>query len=179
MRNFVKYFIILFTALSIFSSCEEQDRTYTGPLLAEFRDVQFNFIQEEAGNLELKIQLIGAHQSKDITVGYELVEEIIVLGDTMSIGFVQQGTGNSITDTIPIESGVHLNLPQTGTITIPAGSSFGYLQVAIPEAFPMQNIPTQMIFNRLYLGIRLVATDDIGVSENFKDAMLLYKRSKQ
>lgn len=90
--------------------------------------------------IQIRINLVGPQSSKDETVGYD----IITTSPVPTIAFPATSTASQIPPTgqtptrssgtltfADAVSGTHYNVAGSGIITIPANSSFGYIDVTI------------------------------------------------
>lgn len=134
-------------------SCEQEDRTYQGPLYYEFSPVECNqtllnnmFVKECSQNGEDKIcvQLVKPSEH-DVTIGFRLADQLFfenstsmystepIYGATEDKYMVYHSTAEYGKQ---YEFGTSSNLKfdakyQTGTISIPAGEMFGYIPLNI------------------------------------------------
>jgi len=144
MKTLIKIFSISAIAFAIAfatSSCEEQDNSYSGPLLVEFQK-SINGVSESytagAGvSIDTAVvQLIGPHQQGDL-----------------NLTFIVDESSTAV-------EGTHFNLLTPGTFVLPAGSSFGYIRFEVLT----DNVSADESFD-----INFTLTGgDIDVSENYK-----------
>jgi hypothetical protein len=134
------------------TGCEKEDFSYKGPLFVEFSAIRvlgttnsFQFynsrfyyhnrnVAPDLGTDSIQVQLIGPHQSKNVRVNYKVYDEVyydIFEGRL----FASQPEGVEDVDWYKITSkataGVHYEMPEEGTIEIPAGKIFGYIEVNV------------------------------------------------
>ena len=85
-----KIYILLFVlgALSCFSSCEQEDRRYQGPLFVEFSPEQYGQTASPSGIVktatgigedQIGVQLIGLAQPEALTVNFRMVDQVFYL----------------------------------------------------------------------------------------------------
>lgn len=83
--------------------------------------------------IQIRINLVGPQSGKDETVGYN----VFTTSPVPTVAFPATITGQTPSRTAgtltyaDAVSGTHYSIASTGTITIPANSSFGYIDVAI------------------------------------------------
>lgn len=124
-------------------------------------------IRRFAQTLRIRVNLIGPQSSKDETVGFEIFGTPIITffqpatatGQTPS----SPGTTLGIFDAVP---GVDYALPTSKALTIPANSSFGFLDLQILAS------PAAPGTGR-FIGIRLNNTGSLKVSVNFSELGLV------
>ncbi|MEJ7828627.1 MAG: hypothetical protein WKF91_10535 [Segetibacter sp.] len=124
-------------------------------------------IRRFAQTLRLRVNLIGPQSSKDETVGFEIF-------GTPIITFNQPATASSQTPSAPgatlgifdAVAGVDYALPTSKALTIPANSSFGFLDLQILAS------PAAPGTGR-FIGIRLNNTGSLKVSVNFSELGLV------
>jgi len=142
-------FIILMAAF--LSACQKEDWTYKGPQYYEFSAYEnnqgtiSNILQKENSKVGLDsicIQIIKPADG-DITVNYEIVDELYYLTDKDKyVETVPEGTDISVVDTVfttavlgtdyeivPASGEAFSQATMAGTLTIPQGEYFGYIQV--------------------------------------------------
>lgn len=124
-------------------------------------------IRRFAQTLRIRVNLIGPQSSKDETVGFEIF-------GTPIITFNQPATASSQTPSAPSATlgifdavpGVDYALPTSKALTIPANSSFGFLDLQILAS------PAAPGTGR-FIGIRLNNTGSLKVSVNFSELGLV------
>jgi len=142
-------FVILISAL--LSGCQKEDRTYQGPQYYEFSAFEnnqgtiSNILQKENNKVGLDsicIQLINT-STRNVTVNYEIVQKLYYLSDKDKfVEEVPAGTDVAVVDTVlstavlgtdyQIVTGANSTFTassMTGSLTIPQGKYFGYIQV--------------------------------------------------
>lgn len=120
--------------------------------------------------ISIRVNLVGPHSLKDETVGYTITNT----PDSNRIAFPATSTATQIPPTgqtpsasaatltlIPAVAGTHYNIASSGFITIPANSSFGFLDVVI-----LNTAPTAA--TAAYLAIELTETGTLKPSANYK-----------
>lgn len=182
-----KNFLYLTIAAFTFSSCIKQmDKTFQGKTVVEIdatplnsNAVGVNFpiltrvvpegrpvatvdstIRRFAGTVRVRVNLVGPQSDKDETVGYKVVGSPVA-----SVAFPVTATGQTpsapaatltISDAI---AGTHYTaLP--GKVTIPAKSSFGYINVQVLNAGSAAG-------QARYIGIKLDSTGSLMPSVNY------------
>ncbi|GMQ27190.1 hypothetical protein Aoki45_38730 [Algoriphagus sp. oki45] len=150
-----KIFSLLTLALVlVFSSCIEQNYPLWEGALVEFDDaVNRNpvagqkypriTVANTVGTVSLQVNLVSAHRSSDETINYSVVAE----GTTAVSG---------------------TDFTTSGTLVIPANSSFGTLTVTIPN--------TGAIGGSVDLLLQLDGNANIQPSENYKQVQLRITR---
>jgi hypothetical protein len=114
----------------------------------------------------VRVNLVGAHSAKDETVGYKVFTSPItsiafpatISGQTPALGAATL----AVTDAV---SGVHYGA-LNGKVTIPANSSFGYIDIQILN-------PGATAGQAKFLGIELDATGTIKPSTNYNKVGLV------
>lgn len=142
-------FVLLLSAL--LSGCQKEDWTYQGPQYYEFSAFEnnqksvSNILQKENSRVGLDsicIQLIST-STYDVTVNYEIVQKLYYLTDKDKyVEEVPAGTSLSVVDTlfstavqgvdyqiVNSENSTFSTTTMKGTLTIPEGKYFGYIQV--------------------------------------------------
>lgn len=107
-------------------------------------------IARTSGVIKFRVNLVGRHSSSNQNMTYK-----IVTADFSSVLDIPSGTGARL----PAVSGTHFTA--TGTYMIPAGSSFGEVEITILN--PGTSSTTQR-----YLVIELEGNGTFGASANFK-----------
>jgi hypothetical protein len=124
-------------------------------------------IRRFAQTLRLRVNLIGPQSSKDETVGFEIFGSPIITFNQPATASGQTptspGTTLGIFDAVP---GVDYALPTSKALTIPANSSFGFLDLQILAS------PAAPGTGR-FIGIRLNNTGSLKVSVNFSELGLV------
>jgi hypothetical protein len=124
-------------------------------------------IRRFAQTIRLRINLIGPQSSKDETVGFEIFGTPILTFNPGATGTGQtpaaSGATLGIFDAVP---GVDYVLPTSKALTIPANSSFGFLDLQILAS------PAAPGTGR-FIGIRLNNTGSLKVSVNFSELGLV------
>jgi hypothetical protein len=187
-----RIFIYALFILSLSSCIKQLDKTFTGQSVAEIDAAVLNSstapaiypivtrvlpegkpisttldstLRRLSRNVRVRINLVGPQSSKDETVGYTTFTSPIT-----SIAFPATITGQT-----PSRAAATLNVSDavagthytalSGKVTIPAGTSFGYIDISILAA----TAATQARF----IGIRLDNTGSIPPSENYKELGLV------
>jgi hypothetical protein len=124
-------------------------------------------IRRFAQTLRLRVNLIGPQSSKDETVGYEIFGSPIITFSLPATASTQTpssaGATLGIFDAVP---GVDYSLPTSKALTIPANSSFGYLDLQILAS------PAAPGTGR-FIGIRLNNTGSLKASVNYSELGLI------
>ncbi|RZK43233.1 MAG: hypothetical protein EOO90_04520 [Pedobacter sp.] len=111
----ITYITLLFATI-LFASCEKYKVEYDQAPQVEFKPITVTLAKGTTttpGRTTVLVQLIGPHQSSDISVPYTI--------DAASTAV----------------AGTHFTASTTGTVTIPAGSSTGSIVItAMPENVP-------------------------------------------
>ncbi|MEN6618309.1 MAG: choice-of-anchor J domain-containing protein [Rikenellaceae bacterium] len=150
MKNLINIsFIILLAAL--FSGCQKEDWTYKGPQYYEFSAYEnnqgtiSNILEKENSKIGLDsicIQIMKPANG-DITVNYKIAEKIYYLTDKDKyVEEIPEGTNLNVVDTVYTTAKLGEDYQivteanstfsataMTGTVTIPKGKYFGYIQV--------------------------------------------------
>lgn len=152
MKYFCSIYSIVFLCVALFCACEEEDRTYSGPLYYEFSPVECGqslanniFIKECSNNGEDKlcVQLIKP-SDKAVNIRFRLADQLFfinstskyytefpsVSADSYDVFRATASYGEQFT----FGSSSCLSFDpvyQTGTITIPAGEMFGYIPMNV------------------------------------------------
>jgi hypothetical protein len=187
-----KIFIYALLMLSLSSCIKQLDKTFEGQSVAEIDATVLNStaatvtypiltrvlpegrpisttldstLRRISRNVRIRINLVGPQSSKDETVGYTTFNTPI-----NTISFPATITGQT-----PSRAAATLNVSDavagthytalSGKVTIPAGTSFGYIDISILAA----TAATQARF----IGIRLDNTGSIPPSENYKELGLV------
>lgn len=138
-------------------------------------------VRRFAQTLKLRVNLVGPQSTKDETVGYDIFSSPLVffnMPGTAScspanfpvicpVAFTQtpaQAGGTvGVMDAVP---GVDYNLTSKGTITIPANSSFGFLNVDILTTAPTSGTGR-------FIGLRLNNSGSVKASLNYSELGLV------
>jgi hypothetical protein len=146
-------FLTILLLVGLFNTgCEKEDFTYKGPLYVEISAIRvigttnsfqyFNSryythnrnLAPDLGTNRIQVSLIGPHQTRDMVVNYR-VYQTVYYDIFKNRVVVEQPEGEEGTDwhrvTSTAEPGVNYNLAPEGSFVIPAGSSFGYLDVDV------------------------------------------------
>lgn len=114
-----------------------------------------------SGTVRIRVNLVGPHMAEDQTVGYK----VFTTSPVATIAFPATITGQTPSATAatltvqPAVAGTHFNaLP--GMVTIPAKSSFGYIDVAIINAGATAG-------QARFLGIQLDSTGTLRPNPNY------------
>jgi hypothetical protein len=162
--------VILLSAL-VMISCEETDYTYDGPPVAEFAArstsstytsaysvsiKQANYI-ESLDTLELVVNLVGAHQTKDLTLEYSLVTDT-VKNFPLTDYFIAPSTAVEGThfNFVPVRTGTG-----NGLVTIPANTSTGIIKLNSIAAQVSPDVSKRVV-------IKLHSTPDLIVNPNYQ-----------
>ena len=132
-------------------------------------------LRRNAQIVKIRINLVGPQSTKDETVGYETFASPVsnfvfpaTLLFSSPVGTAGRQQPGSASDTLAITNAVagtnFAALP--GTVTIPANSSFGYIDLSV---LPTSSTPRAGRF----LGIRLTSAGSIKPSENYKELGLI------
>ena len=150
-----KLFSLLTLALVlVFSSCIEQNYPVWEGHVVEFQDAVVRTplagqvyprisVANTVGTVNLQVNLVGAHRPSDEIITYSVVSE----GTTAAAG---------------------KDYVASGTLTIPAGSSFGTLTVNV--------VNTGKIGGSVDLLLQVVGNDEIGASANYNKVMVRITR---
>ena len=150
-----KLFSLLSLALVLtFSSCIEQNYPVWEGYLVELQDAVVRTplagqkypritVANTVGTVNLQVNLVGAHRPSDEIITYSVVSE----GTTAVAG---------------------IDYTAPGTLTIPAGSSFGTLTVNV--------INTGQIGGSVDLLLQVVGNDEIGASANYNKVQIRITR---
>jgi hypothetical protein len=150
-----KLFSLLTLALVLgFSSCIEQNYPVWEGLVVEFQDAvdrapaagltyPIITVANTVGTVNLRVNLVGSHRPSDEIITYSVV-----------------------TDRTTAAAGRDYAAP--GTLTIPAGSSFGTLTVNV--------INTGKIGGSVDLLLQVVGNDEIGTSANYNKVQIRITR---
>ncbi|HZH64245.1 MAG TPA: hypothetical protein VEY10_05080 [Flavisolibacter sp.] len=183
-----KNFLFLSLATLIFSSCIKQiDKTFQGKTVVEIDATPLNStavgvnypiltrvvpqgrpisttvdstLRRFADTVRVRVNLVGPQSAKEETVGYTTVGSPIT-----SIAFPATITGQTPSRTagtlavLDAIAGTHYAV-LSGKVTIPANSSFGYINVKVLNAGAVAG-------QARYLGIRLDSTGSLMPSVNY------------
>ena len=150
-----KLFSLLSLALVLtFSSCIEQNYPVWEGYLVELQDAVVRTplagqkypritVANTVGTVNLQVNLVGAHRPSDEIITYSVVSE----GTTAVAG---------------------IDCTAPGTLTIPAGSSFGTLTVNV--------LNTGKIGGSVVLLLQVVGNDEIGASANYNKVQIRITR---
>ena len=150
-----KLFSLFTLALVLgFSSCIEQNYPVWEGHVVEFQDAVVRTplagqvyprisVANTVGTVNLQVNLVGAHRPSDEIITYSVVSE----GTTAAAG---------------------KDYVASGTLTIPAGSSFGTLTVNV--------VNTGKIGGSVDLLLQVVGNDEIGASANYNKVMVRITR---
>jgi hypothetical protein len=150
-----KLFSLLSLALVlVFSSCIEQNYPVWEGHVVEFQDAVDRApaagltypritVANTVGTVNLRVNLVGAHRPSDEIITYSVV-----------------------TDATTAAAGRDYSMP--GTLTIPAGSSFGTLTVNVTN--------TGKIGGSVDLTLQVVGNDEIGSSANYNKVQIRITR---
>lgn len=152
MKNILKILAMLLVGVVAFTSCEEEDKTYTGPPQVEFPyDYEFGaeVTMFDSTNVELQIQAISTTMPEsDWTVNYDLITE----GEDIIIG----------EDTLTMDAPANLITP--GPAKINAGTLFGTVNLTLASSGG----------ETYSFGVVLQDSDDIEVAENYKKLVIVF-----
>jgi hypothetical protein len=115
-----------------------------------------SFITRRSNVASFRINLVGAQRSTPVTVMYQVFAVGTAVGSSITYGAPVSGTLTTF-DALP---GSHFTA-LSGTVTIPANSSFTTLSVPIINS-GISNTTTAL------LGLELITGGDIPPSENYK-----------
>jgi hypothetical protein len=138
----------------VFSSCIEQNYPVWDDHVVEFQDAVVRAplagqvypritVANTVGTVNLQVNLVGAHRPSDEIITYSVVAE----GTTATAG---------------------RDYVASGTLTIPAGSSFGTLTVNV--------VNTGKIGGSVDLLLQVVGNDEIGSSANYNKVQIRITR---
>jgi hypothetical protein len=138
----------------VFSSCIEQNYPVWEDHVVEFQDAVVRAplagqvypritVANTVGTVNLRVNLVGAHRPSDEIITYSVVAE----GTTATAG---------------------RDYVASGTLTIPAGSSFGTLTVNV--------VNTGKIGGSVDLLLQVVGNDEIGSSANYNKVQIRITR---
>ena len=186
MKKYSIYLVAGITAL-IFSSCIKQiDKTFQGATVVELDATPLNSVatgqvypiltriarhsvpiatsdstlRRLNGTVRVRVNLVGPQTSSDQTIGYKIFNSPIT-----SISFPATATGqtpSSPAATLAVSTavpGTHYTA-LTGLCTIPANSSFGYIDVAILN-------PGATAGQARFVGIQLDSTGSLKPNPNY------------
>ncbi|MCH7402866.1 DUF4843 domain-containing protein [Belliella kenyensis] len=148
MKN-LKYIIFLILCSLTTTACFEvyEDRYYFTDKLVEFQNAvvtnnatgrNYPLInQRSVGTVRYQVNLIGGHLAQDQVINYRILEE----------------ESNA-------QSGVHYNIANVGSFTIPANSSFGFIEV---ERLAFQRPGT----TNFILVLELTGNENVAPSNNY------------
>jgi len=184
-----KLHIILFTlgALFCLSSCELEDRRYTGPLFVEFSPDQYGQTASPSGIVktapivgqdQLGVQLIGLAQPEQLNVNFRIADQVFyIIGIDRYVAELPEGytpnqyqilhaTGKYGVDyTLDGLSGVTYNKTYgRGSFSISANNQFGTIPVNV-----LRKADTQIFF---------VLEDSDNLRANKPTALLRYQMSR-
>jgi len=124
-------------------------------------------IRRFAQTLRIRVNLIGPQSSKDETVGFEIFGTPIITFSQPATASGQTPSASGATlgifDAVP---GVDYAIPASKALTIPANSSFGFLDLQILAS------PAAPGTGR-FIGLRLNNTGSLKVSVNFSELGLV------
>jgi hypothetical protein len=136
----IAFLSILFLAVSCF---EEKDPIYEGQAVIEFSNVTYpnlaKLMSQTANNDNIVVQLVSPQQGTDLALTYEI--------DPASTAI----------------EGVHYNLPEKGSFTIPAQNSFGNIAINLLPGIAAGNTTER----RTVIFI-LTGSSTVKASENYK-----------
>ena len=187
-----KFLLILFVAVASFTACIKNDRVLWEGTVAEIDANTWNAnaagltyailtrkpadgrpsgtsdstLRRWPQTIRLRINLVGAQSAQARTVGYEIFNSPIttvsmpatITGQTPSAAAATLNVINAV-------PGTHYTA-LSGTVTIPANSSFGYIDIQILR-------PAATAGTAAFIGIRLTDAGDIKPSQNYKEIGLV------
>jgi hypothetical protein len=183
MNKKVLFFPLCFAAvITIFSSCIKQDDVVFNDNVAEFDAASYNvvfgaltyplivrhptpgraiitadsFITRRSGAVSFRVNLLGKQRSTPTTVSYQVFAVGAAVGSSITYTAPVSGT----LTTFDAVSGTHYGTI-SGTVTIPANSSFGTITI------PVLNTGTSTNTTAL-LGLELTQGGEVPPSENYK-----------
>jgi hypothetical protein len=118
--------------------------------------------------IRVRVNLVGAQLGKDISVSYELFTSpitTVAFPATVSAGCTTPQTPSAAAATLTVSdavAGTHFTA-LSGTVSIPANSSFGYIDIPILNPGPTAGAAR-------FIGIRLKDNENVKVSTNYKEA---------
>lgn len=119
------------------------------------------FITRASTGVRFRVNLIGAQRGAPATVKYRTFSVGATAGATVAYGAPISAT-LPISDAVP---GVHYTA-LSGTVTIPANSSFGYIDIPIINPGVSANEARS-------IGLELIDGGDISISVNYRKVVLL------
>ncbi len=132
-------------------------------------------LRRYAQTIRVRVNLVGAPVNKDIAVSYEIFNSPVTTASFPATIAANAGLGCPTAQT-PSAPAATLNVtnavagthhtPLSGTVTIPAGNSFGYIDIQILN-------PGSTAASARFIGIRLLDNDNIKVSQNYKEVGIL------
>jgi len=188
-----KSIIYLSSIVLVLSSCIKQiDKTFTGQTVVEIDAAPLNSnavgvtypiltrtvsagrpaatadstLRRISRTIRLQLNLVGPHSSKDETIGYTVFNSPIT-----SISFPATATGQTPSqaagtlNVLDALSGTHY-AALSGKATIPAGSSFGYIDISILNAGASAG-------QARFIGIKLDSTGTLLPSINYRQIGLV------
>ncbi len=124
-------------------------------------------IRRFAQTLRLRVNLIGPQSSKDETVGFEIFgTPILTFNQPATASGQTPSSAGATLGIFDAVAGVDYALPSSKALTIPANSSFGFLDLQILAS------PAAPGTGR-FIGIRLNNTGSLKVSVNFSELGLV------
>jgi len=124
-------------------------------------------IRRFAQTLRLRVNLIGPQSSKDETVGFEIFgTPILTFNQPATASGQTPSSAGATLGIFDAVAGVDYTLPTSKALTIPANSSFGFLDLQILAS------PAAPGTGR-FIGIRLNNTGSLKVSVNFSELGLV------
>ena len=181
-----KIFLFLGAALLLSSCIKQLDKTFTGKTVAEIdatplnsNAVGVNFpilnrvvpqgrpvatvdstLRRYAGTVRLRLNLVGPQSDKDETVGYKVVgSPVTTYAFPATITGQTPSAPAATLNVLDAVAGTHYTA-LSGKVTIPAKSSFGFIDVQVLNAGATAG-------QARYVGIRLDSTGSIMPSVNY------------
>jgi len=166
MKKFLKLFAIAALFIVFVASCEEEDKSYNGPLQIEFPsygeniggygdDGQWLMLADvDSANAEIKVQLIGAQLTEPITFEFEVIH---------SGAELIRGANNEDTTVCDAVLGTDFQIGTTATFA--ANSS----EARIPFTVLTPDNVTK------YFGIILKSNDKVEAAANLKELLVKMK----
>lgn len=189
MKKNISYIIVGLSIFAFLTSCIKQaDKTFTGSTVVEIDPTVLNSANSVAGypvlsripvdgrpaatsdstlrrlnntTVRIRVNLVGAQTNTDRTVGYKIMS----VSPLTTFAFPATATGQTPTAsaaTLNVSNavvGTHVG-PFSGFCTIPAGSSYGFINVVIMQG-------TSSASSARFLGIQLDSTGTVMPNPNY------------
>jgi len=157
----INFYLYAFLAFSLLSCIKQLDKTFQGQTVAEIDAAVLNSnaatvnfpivtrvlpegrpisttidstLRRLSRNVRVRINLVGPHSSKDETVGYTtFASPITTIAFPVTISGQTPSRAAATLNVSDAVVGTHYTT-LSGKVTIPAGSSFGYIEIPILQA---------------------------------------------